>query len=148
MNLLKKVWENKNLVKVLKEGGVVVMPTDTIYGIVGKALSQPTVERIYDIKKRAPEKPCIILISDWAEVEKFGVDISKIKIPEYNEPTSFVLNYLNPEFEYLHRGTHTLAFRKPNILELQNLLKETGPLIAPSGLAHGAKYQRSPKLFR
>ena len=34
------IWQNKNLIKILSENGVVVMPTDTIYGIVGKALEK------------------------------------------------------------------------------------------------------------
>ena len=44
----------KNLVEVLKNGGVAVMPTDTIYGIVGKAENAETVERIYKIRKLMP----------------------------------------------------------------------------------------------
>ena len=44
------IWKNENLIKILSENGVVVMPTDTIYGIVGKALKKDTVEKIYNIK--------------------------------------------------------------------------------------------------
>lgn len=144
------VWNNENIVNVLKENGVVVMPTDTIYGIVGSALSSPVVTRIYDIRKRAPEKPCIILISDIDELEKFSIILSekqKEKLKEYWPldstqdlqliPTSIVLDCLDEKFEYLHRGTHTLAFRLPYKKELQDLLVKTGPLIAPSANLEG-----------
>ena len=58
------VWNDKNLIEVLENNGVVIMPTDTIYGIVGKARSENTVKRIYEIRGRNPQKPCIILIGD------------------------------------------------------------------------------------
>ena len=70
------IWDEENLVKVLKDGGVAVMPTDTLYGIVGRAQDSSTVERIYKIRKRSPEKPCIILIGDISDLEKFSVNIS------------------------------------------------------------------------
>ena len=46
----------KDAVKVLKDNGVVVMPTDTIYGMLGKALSKTVVGRIYTIRKRDPPR--------------------------------------------------------------------------------------------
>ena len=142
------IWQNKNLIKILSENGVVVMPTDTIYGIVGKALEKNTVERIYNIKKRAPEKPCIILIGDINELEKFSVILSEkqkkilkkywFTPSEVERPraTSIILdckeNLVNNSLEYLHRGTKTLAFRLPSSQALRNLLLEVGPLVAPS----------------
>lgn len=126
------------------------MPTDTIYGIVGNALNSNVVNRIYDIRKRAPEKPCIILIGDIKELEKFSIHLSneqKDKIKEYWSfdktqdfqpgPTSIVLDCIDQKFFYLHRGTQTLAFRIPKQTGLRDLLKETGPLIAPSANLEG-----------
>lgn len=116
------IWNNQNLIKVLKKDGVVVMPTDTIYGIVGKALEENTVERIYEIKKRNSNKPCIILIGDIKELEKFEIILSeeKKKILEnyWPGPVSVVLD--------------PFAFRLPFPKSLRNLLLKTGPLIAPS----------------
>ena len=140
MLLKQNIWDNENLVKVLVEGGVVVMPTDTLYGIVGKANNQKVVNSIYEIRKRAPSKPCIILISDINELEKFHVDLSeeqKNKIKKFTEPTSFISDCSNDSFEYLHRGTKTLAFRLPVNHELRDLLKKTGSLIAPSANLEG-----------
>lgn len=141
----------ENLIKVLKENGVAVMPTDTLYGIVGKALNEPTVNRIYSIRKRNPNKPCIILIGDIGELEKFSVSLSKIqkeKLKEYwsaeasaladqPEAVSIILDCLEEKFSYLHRGTNTLAFRLPSPQVLQGLLLKVGPLIAPSANPEG-----------
>lgn len=133
-------WSDPNLINALKEGKVAVMPTDTIYGVVGKAEDRSMVERIYALRKRNPEKPCIILISDAGELEKFSINLSKEQkniIENSSVPTSFVLDRPNDTFSYLHRGTKTLAFRVPAQEELRNLLKQTGPLIAPSANPEG-----------
>ncbi|OGI59927.1 hypothetical protein A2814_02550 [Candidatus Nomurabacteria bacterium RIFCSPHIGHO2_01_FULL_38_19] len=143
MQLSEKIWSNENLVKTLKDGGVVVMPTDTIYGIVGLAQNEPTVNRIYKIRKRNPQKPCVILIGDISELEKFSIILSeeqKNKLKEYwftpseggVRPTSIILDCSDDRFLYLHRGARSLAFRLPLLQGLRNLLIKTGPLIAPS----------------
>ena len=132
---MKNIWNDENLIKVLKENGVVIMPTDTIYGMVGRAEEEIVVNRIYKLRKRTPNKPCIILIGDVNEIEKFSVVLSeeqKNKIKEFKKPVSFILDSLNNSFAYLHRGTNSLAFRLPVQAGLRNLLKKTGPLIAPS----------------
>lgn len=134
------IRNNSKLAKVLIENGVVVMPTDTLYGILGKAQDVSVVNRIYSIRKRNPEKPCIILIGDISELEKFCITLSeeqKKEIEKYRGPTSFVLDCPEEKFEYLHRGTKTLAFRLPAQKDLQDLLKQTGPLIAPSANIEG-----------
>jgi L-threonylcarbamoyladenylate synthase len=135
------LWKNTDLVKTLKGGGVVVMPTDTLYGILGLALSEPTVERIYKLRKRSPDKPCIILIGDISEFENFSVKLTKEQKVEmlkyWPGPVSIVLDCADKKFAYLHRGTKTLAFRIPAILGLRELLLETGPLIAPSANTEG-----------
>ena len=134
------MWNDENLTKVLKEGGIAVMPTDTLYGIVGSALNISVVNRIYEARKRAPNKPCIILIGEIGELEKFSITLSKEQkniIKEFKEPVSFILDCLDEKFSYLHRGTKTLAFRLPAQAGLQELLKETGPLVAPSANLEG-----------
>jgi len=116
------------------------MPTDTLYGIVGRAQDTDVVNRIYVARKRNPEKPCIILIADINELKKFGISLTekqKEKIEKFEGPTSFILDCESEKLEYLHRGTKTLAFRLPTPTDLCNLLKQTGPLIAPSANTEG-----------
>ncbi|OGI62564.1 threonylcarbamoyl-AMP synthase [Candidatus Nomurabacteria bacterium RIFCSPHIGHO2_01_FULL_40_12] len=135
MPLQQNIWNNDNLVKVLKENGIVVMPTDTLYGIVGRAEDRKTVERIYKIRKRNPEKPCIVLIGDLSELKKFNINLTEMQkneIAKFTQPTSFIVDCIDEKFFYLHRGTHTLAFRIPKNEELLFLLAEVGPLIVPS----------------
>ncbi len=133
------IWDDKNLIKVIAEGGVAVMPTDTIYGMVGRALDPAVTERVYVIRKRDLKKPFIILIGDISELEKFSINLSgeqKNKLCEYwsseSRPTSVVLDCTDEKFAYLHRGTNSLAFRLPANPDLRDLLLKIGPMVAPS----------------
>ncbi len=135
------IWNDGNIIRVLKENGVVVMPTDTLYGIVGRAEDREVVARIYKLRKRALEKPCIILIGDIKQLEIFCINISeeqnKIIKNYWPGPVSIVLDCSQEKFSYLHRGTKTLAFRLPAPDNLKNLLLKVGPLVAPSANIEG-----------
>ncbi|MEO5635122.1 MAG: L-threonylcarbamoyladenylate synthase [Candidatus Paceibacterota bacterium] len=140
----KNVWSDENLIKILENGGVGVMPTDTLYGIVGMADNPDTVNRIYNTRQRSPEKPCIILIGDTKDLKNFSVSLSdkqKSEISKYwPGPTSIILDCQGDQEEklhYLHRGTHTLAFRLPDSAQLRELILKVGPLIAPSANIEG-----------
>ena len=140
MKYSENVWADKILIEVLAKNGVVVMPTDTIYGIVGRAEDKEVVEKIYKMRGRSPLKPCIVLIGDVSELKKFNItltDEQKKIIESYGEPTSFILDCPDERFSYLHRGTKTLAFRIPKENDLKNLLLQTGPLVAPSANREG-----------
>src|SRR3989344_4954201 len=76
------------IIKILKRGGIGVLPTDTLYGLVGLALNKKTVELIYKVRKRNPKKPLIILISSLKDLELFGIRLSS--------PTKKILNKLWP----------------------------------------------------
>jgi L-threonylcarbamoyladenylate synthase len=134
-------WENEKLIEVLGSGGIAVMPTDTLYGIVAKAQNKAVVQRIYKLRKRSPNKPCIILISSAKELTKFSVILSeeqrKAVRKYWSGPTSIILDCPDEKFAYLHRGTKTLAFRVPAPRALRILLKNAGPLIAPSANLEG-----------
>ncbi len=139
--LAKKNVGKDGVIKILKEGGIGVLPTDTIYGLVGQALSEKTVRRMYEIRKRNPEKPFIILIGSIVDLGLFGISENneEVKLAKNSWPgkVSIILSCDNPKFEYLHRGTKTLAFRLPDYPELLEILKETGPLAAPSANYEG-----------
>ncbi len=140
---MQNIFNDENLINTLKEGGVAVMPTDTIYGIVCSALDEKSVLRLYEIRKRNPSKPCIILISDILEIENFGISLSDVERKNLLDffalpkPTSIIIDCEKEEYAYLHRGTNTLSFRIPKNQNLKNLLKITGPLIAPSANTEG-----------
>ena len=131
----------------LKEGKLTVIPTDTIYGLSTSALIKNSVERIYQIKKRNPKKPIIILVSDIIDLALFNITIDKNtkKILEKVWPgkVSVILSCSNKKFYYLHRGTGSLAFRLPIKDNLLDLLKITGPLVSTSANPEGKPYAKT-----
>ena len=131
------------IIKTLSNGGVGVLPTDTIYGLVGCALLRKTVSRIYELRKRNPQKPFIILIGSLKDLKLFGIkldDFTKKELKKiWPNAISVVLPCVDKKFFYLHRGSKTLAFRLPRNKSLTNLLKQTGPLVAPSANPEGLK---------
>lgn len=118
------------------------MLTDTIYGLVGSALSKKTVARIYRIRKRTPEKPFIVLIGSIGDLKLFKIKVDKFSKRVLNRvwpgKVSVILPCRVKNFSHLHRGTETLAFRLPADVRLRNLLKRTGPLVAPSANPEGS----------
>jgi len=122
--------------KEIKEGEIGVIPTDTIYGIVCSAFNKKKVERLYELRKRDLKKPMIVLISSLKDLELFNVKIDK-KIADKYWPgkTSIILPI--KKFEYLHRGKKSLAFRLPKDENLINILKVSGPIVAPSANVEG-----------
>lgn len=133
--------EIEEIVWLLKSGKIGVIPTDTIYGIVGSAFIPETVERIYLLRKRSQDKPMIILISEIADLKKFEVKLTKQqefflkKI--WPNPVSVVLPCPGEKFKYLHRGKNGLAFRMPKNKMLLKMLEQIGPLVAPSANFEG-----------
>lgn len=131
-------WSSQ-IISELKSGGVGVLPTDTLYGLVGSALDKNVVERIYLLKKRGHAKPLIVLISDLKDLEKFGVELVDDLRGKLSKLWPAQVSVVLPTTanEYLHRGTNTIAFRMPNDEALLGLLKKVGPLVAPSANVEG-----------
>lgn len=132
---------------LLARGAVGVLPTDTIYGIVGSALMKDAVERIYRLRKRNPEKPMIILISSARDLRLFGIKpvprAARVLRKIWPGKVSVILPCSSKKFVYLHRGTKTLAFRVPASASLRGLLAKTGPLVAPSANFEGEAPSRT-----
>lgn len=125
--------------KILKENGIGVLATDTLYGLVGSAFSPEAVNRIYQIKGRDLTKPFIILIGSLADLKLFKIKPDRSLTEYWPGKTSIILPCDDEEFFYLHRGKKSLAFRFPDKPNLVALLKRTGPLVAPSANPEGSK---------
>lgn len=135
------------IIAMIKNGGIGVLPTDTLYGLVGSALIPKTVGRIYRVRRRNKKKPMIVLIEKIDDLARFGV----VPDPEQRKhmkrlwpgPVSLIFSCPNKKFEYLHRGDRTIAFRLPADATLRRLLHRTGPLVAPSANIEGGLPSRS-----
>jgi len=142
---MKTTW--LTIKNILAKDGVVILPTDTLYGIVGRAFSKKAVERVYKVKGRDKGKPCIVLISSFEDLKKFNINIDKLNhglwAPFIHhiwpDKVSVVLPCPSSNFKYLHRGTKAIAFRmvSPKHKNLYKLINDIGPLVAPSANPQG-----------
>jgi L-threonylcarbamoyladenylate synthase len=132
-----------NLSATIKKGAVGIFPTDTLYGIIGRAGLKEVVKKIHRLKDRSSQKPFIILIGSLLDLQKFGIkpDEKTRKFLHQIWPgkISVILPCNNKALTYLHLGKKSLAFRLPASKYLIKLLQKTGPLVAPSANPEGKK---------
>lgn len=133
----------KKIIEKLSNNGIGILPTDTLYGLVGSALSRKAFDRIFELKKRNSQSPFIILISSLDDLKLFEIKINKdtenILHKYWPGKISVILPCDSEKFSHLHMGTKTLAFRMPDKKDLSDLLKQTGPILAPSANYPGEK---------
>lgn len=131
----------RDMARLLNRGLIGVMPTDTLYGIVARADNRAAVAKLYRLRQRKSSRPFIILISSIRDLAGFGVQLddytTKALARFWPGKVSVVLRCGDPELKYLHRGGETLAFRLPDSRHLRMLIKQTGPLVAPSANLEG-----------
>jgi L-threonylcarbamoyladenylate synthase len=135
--------KNLEFKRDILENGIFVCETDTLYGICTSAFIKENVEEIYDIKGRDENKPFIILLSQVADLKSFNITLTPKQKKYLDEiwpgKVSVILPCPHKKFEYLHRGTESLAFRIPKKRSIQDILEITGPLVAPSANKQGQK---------
>ncbi len=148
MNFL-SLKEIEKTAKLLREGKIGVLPTDTIYGIHALAWNKEAVERVYSIKKRESNKPFLILISSTKDLDLFEVTLEpfqkKVLDKVWPGPISVVLACGGKKTAHLRRGKNTLAFRLPQTFFLRKLLEKSGPLVSTSANLSGQEAVASAK---
>lgn len=143
INLDKKNIENTKYVanevaKIIKDGGVVISPTDTVYGILANVFNADAVCRIYKIKGREKDKPFLILLENEKDLKLFS-DMPIPEIVKKNIPgeLTFIMplaKNLKYNFDFLKS---TVAIRLPKDDYMRLILKETPPIVAPSANLSG-----------
>jgi len=129
------------VVDKIKNGGVGIIPTDTMYGIVASTTDITAIEKVYELRHRDTKKRCIVLISSLNELDLFKVVLNENSKKILNQlwpgPFSIDLPVSDADFPHLTRGSGGLAFRFPNNQNLIDFIKQTGPIIAPSANTEG-----------
>ncbi len=131
----------QEIVDVLLSGGIVVIRTDTIYGIIARASDRKAVEKVYTAKHRDPDKQCIVLISDAASVPAHAELIEFYSQAE-KLPTSVVVP-VSDEPAWIVRGGDSVAYRIVRNELLKKITERVGPVIAPSANPEGKMPARS-----
>lgn len=119
-------------IQILLQGGVGVLPTDTVYGLVARAADQAATDRLYNLKHRE-HKPGTIVAASIDQLAELGIKRRYLTAVEQWWPNSLsVIIPTGEALEYLHLGLDSLAVRIPKDIALQTVLTETGPLLTSS----------------
>ncbi len=132
--------EEQMIIAALLRDGIGVVPTDTIYGVIGRALSQKAVERLYAVRQRDRTKPFIVLIASLDDLALFDIALSPqqadvlrtVWAAQSARKTSVIIACPQKKWRYLHRGTQAIALRLVHTPQLRALIAAVGPLVAPS----------------
>lgn len=123
---------------VIRRGGLVGMPTETVYGLAADARNPQAVARIFEVKNRPSFNPLISHIADKAFLPEYArVDARAPALAErfWPGPLTFVLKRRdrNPAMDLACAGLDTLTVRMPDHAAALALIRESGaPLVAPS----------------
>ena len=132
---------------IIKNGGLVGVPTETVYGLAANGLDASAVSKIYAVKGRPEAKPISLLVWGMADVEKFCRDIPDMayRLAEkfWPGPLTMVLKKSENVPDIVTAGGDTVGVRCPDHPKTRKLIKLAGvPLAAPSANVSG---QPSPK---
>jgi L-threonylcarbamoyladenylate synthase len=129
--------------RVIREGGLVAFPTETVYGLGGDATNGEAVASIFAAKGRPTFNPLIVHVADLAAAEALGVfsdDAHRLANVYWPGPLTLVIkrNAECPVADLASAGLETLAVRVPDHPIAQSLLRAAGlPIAAPSANRSG-----------
>ncbi|KRP06368.1 MAG: hypothetical protein ABS25_01180 [Cryomorphaceae bacterium BACL18 MAG-120507-bin74] len=127
---------------VLRSGGLVGMPTETVYGLAANALDVVAVARIFSAKNRPHFDPLIVHLSDWTEVDRVAHEIPSeaqlLWAALGPAPLTYVLPKRPEVPDLVTSGLDHVAVRIPQLILARQLLATAGvPVAAPSANPFG-----------
>lgn len=133
-------------IKILREGGIVIFPTDTAFGIGCRIDNEKAIERLFDIRKRPRNQPVSVLVDSIEMAQDYLLPISeevKQKLIKKYWPgaLTIVLQSRTDKVPSLVRGGgNNLGVRMPNNKITLSLIKGVGvPILGPSANFHGER---------
>lgn len=139
----------KQVVECLRQGGVIIYPTDTTYGIGCDIYNRKGVKKIFQIKQRDSRKPFSFIcndlaeISNYAQVSNFAFKIMKRHLPG---PYTFVLEATKIVPDSLSTKQKTVGVRIPENKICQEIVRELGhPLVTTSANLSGEETLQDPQ---
>ena len=129
--------------EIICAGGLVAVPTETVYGLAGNGMDEKAVEKIYEVKGRPAIKPLSLMVASPEEIGRFAVEVpdaAKMLAEKFwPGPLTIVLK-ANPDIpEIVRAGGDTIGLRCPDHALTLQALREAGvPFAAPSANLSGA----------
>lgn len=147
--------------EVIKKGGIVAFPTETVYGLAADFLNQKATDRIFQVKKRPKDKPLSVQIGDITYLENLDCDVSpfgyQLMSKFWPGPLTLVLPVRSSNSDLggperpanrkpggKNRHTKTIGVRIPANEIARSLIKESQtPIVAPSANLSGEPAAKS-----
>ena len=129
--------------EIICAGGLVAVPTETVYGLAGNGMDEKAVEKIYEVKGRPAIKPLSLMVASPEEIGRYAVDVPEaakaLAEKFWPGPLTIVLK-ANPDIpEIVRAGGDTIGLRCPDHALTLQALREAGvPFAAPSANLSGA----------
>ena len=126
----------------VKNGGIVVFPTETVYGLGADAFNAEGVKKIFEAKGRPCDNPLIVHIADWEDIflvcDNISDDALKLARAFMPGPISIVMHQKGGIAQNVTAGLSTVAVRCPAKKEAHDFIKACGvPIAAPSANISG-----------
>lgn len=107
----------KEPAKIIKEGGIAIFPTETVYGIGTNGLNEEAVKQLYEVKQRPLNKPISLLVNSIDMIEEIAKDITDIEYELIKEffpgPLTIILNKKDVVPNILTANQDTVGIRMP-----------------------------------
>ena len=120
--------------EILKSGGLVAFPTETVYGLGGDALKEDAARRIYSAKGRPSDNPLIVHIADIGALDELASEIPECayKLAEAFWPGPLTMIFKKKDIVPYGTtgGLDTVAIRMPSHPVAHRLIKDSGVYIA------------------
>ena len=132
----------EKIVKEIKKGNLVIIPTDTVYGISADMNNEKAIEKVFEAKKRDKNKPLILLVSNLEMLKKYVKKISPLeeKIIKKYMPGRLTMLFLKNEevSDLVTAGSFFVGIRIPDDLNLIKIINKVGnPIISTSANISG-----------
>ena len=132
----------KEAAAVIRSGGLLAIPTETVYGLGASALDEDAVKRIFEVKGRAQDNPLIIHVSSKKDVPKYCRDVPQIAYDLMDRfwpgPLTIILYKKDIIPDRVSAGLDTVAVRCPETEITRNIIEAAGvPIAAPSANLSG-----------
>jgi len=123
-------------VEILKNDGVIIFPTETVYGIGASIFSSKAIERLYRIKGRENEKPFQVLISSIEQLQDLAstVPSEAFNLMEkyWPGPLTMIFKKSDKLSSQITGGLETVGVRMPNDETILQIINDTGPIASSS----------------
>ena len=128
--------------ELIKQGKIVVFPTETVYGIGANALDEKAVRKLYEVKKRPLNKPISLLVSNMEMVKAIAKDITEVEYKIMGKffpgPLTIILKKKDIVPDIVTAGQDTVGVRMPSGEIARKLVELSGvPIATPSANISG-----------